>query len=46
MPVEEYTILYNHIIDLIHITRELIRDRYIFEREIDRREEIDKVLGT
>lgn len=46
MDTEEYQILYDGIKTRIDELRELIRDRYVFEREIERREEIVKVVGT
>jgi DNA polymerase II small subunit/DNA polymerase delta subunit B len=46
MSPEEYDVLYNHIKDRIHELRELIRDRYEVEKDIEQREELKKVLGT
>ena len=46
MSPEEHKILFDYIQEHVTILRELLRDRYEFEQEIERREEIKKVLGT
>ena len=46
MSPEEHKILFDYIQEHVTILRELLRDRYEFEQEVERREEIKKVLGT
>jgi hypothetical protein len=46
MSPEEHKILFDHIQEHVTILRELLRDRYEVEQEVERREEILKVLGT
>lgn len=46
MSPEEHEILFNLIKERIDELRELLRDRYAFEQDVERREEILKVLGT
>jgi hypothetical protein len=46
MDTEEYQILYDTIKIHIDELRELLRDRYAFECEIERRELIENVVGT
>jgi len=46
MSPEEHKILFDYIMEHVNILRELLRDRYAFEQEVERREEIAKVMGT